>query len=211
MRVLFVCTANICRSPSAQWLLRDAVAGSPELTGRVEVRSAGTHALAGAQGCPVAAPMTDHWADHRAAPLTRELTAWADLILPMAREHRTAISELDPSTRSRTFTLRQAGRTADWVRQSGATLSAPDGAPLTARGLVAELDALRGHLPTLDPAQQPSPPPRWRLGGREAKPAPVHPDDVPDPHVLGSQWHPATAELLRDCVDSLVAVLRLAQ
>ena len=39
MRVLYVCTANICRSASAQRLLREGVAVSPELA-RLEARVA---------------------------------------------------------------------------------------------------------------------------------------------------------------------------
>lgn len=204
MRVLFVCTANICRSPSAQWLMRDTLARSPEL-GRVEVHSAGTHALAGAQGCRVAVPLADHWAEHRATQLTSELTGWADLILPMSREHRAAISALDPSTRSRTFTLRQAGRIADWLLASGAPLAAGD--------VVAQLDAGRGHLPAEEPAAQVGSARRWGFSGRRRPGVaePVHADEVPDPHVLGTQLHPVAADRIRDGVDALVALLRAAQ
>ena len=42
MRVLFVCTANICRSPTAEGVLRKLLANSP-LRDSVEIDSAGTH------------------------------------------------------------------------------------------------------------------------------------------------------------------------
>jgi protein-tyrosine phosphatase len=42
MKILFVCTANICRSPTAEGVFRKLVAGSP-LAGRIEMDSAGTH------------------------------------------------------------------------------------------------------------------------------------------------------------------------
>ncbi|MEX1198487.1 MAG: low molecular weight protein-tyrosine-phosphatase [Pseudohongiellaceae bacterium] len=48
VRVLFVCTANICRSPLAEGLLRHRLR-STELAGRVQVRSAGT--CVGQRGC----------------------------------------------------------------------------------------------------------------------------------------------------------------
>ena len=42
MNVLFVCTANICRSPTAEGVFRKLVANSP-LAGHLEIDSAGTH------------------------------------------------------------------------------------------------------------------------------------------------------------------------
>ena len=118
MRILYVCTANICRSASAQRLLRDAVAAAPELAG-VEVRSAGTAAFAGSPGCTIAPALIEGPQEHRSQPLTAELVGWADLILPAARDHRPAIMELAPTSRSRTFTMRQAGRIAAWMVDAG--------------------------------------------------------------------------------------------
>lgn len=42
MKILFVCTANICRSPTAEGVFRKLVAESP-LAGILEIDSAGTH------------------------------------------------------------------------------------------------------------------------------------------------------------------------
>jgi len=44
MRVLFVCTGNICRSPTAHGVLRD-LSRSRGLSDRIEVDSAGTHSF----------------------------------------------------------------------------------------------------------------------------------------------------------------------
>ena len=41
MKVLFVCTANICRSPTAEGVFRKLVANTP--LDRIEIDSAGTH------------------------------------------------------------------------------------------------------------------------------------------------------------------------
>jgi hypothetical protein len=54
--------------------------------------------------------------------------------------------------------------------------------------LVAELDAARGMAPA---APDPAPPRRrWRQSGQPS----VHPDDIPDPHELGPQWHDPSAQ-----------------
>jgi protein-tyrosine phosphatase len=41
-RLLFVCTGNICRSPSAEGVMRKLIVGTP-LEGRVDIDSAGTN------------------------------------------------------------------------------------------------------------------------------------------------------------------------
>ena len=78
MKVLYVCTANICRSPLAAGLLRQAAVPG------VQVASAGTRAVVGAPGCSVPS--------HRSSPLSREAIAWADLVLTAARDHQGAVA-----------------------------------------------------------------------------------------------------------------------
>ena len=51
LRVLFVCHANLCRSPLAEGLLRH-LAAARGLAGRVEVDSAGTYAMEGSPPHP---------------------------------------------------------------------------------------------------------------------------------------------------------------
>ncbi len=283
MRVLYVCTANICRSASAQALLRGAVEGSPGLTG-IDVRSAGTAAPLGSPGCSVAPALVGHAAEHRSQPVTAELIEWADLILPAARDHRGAIAELAPAARSRMFTLRQAGRIADWLVEAGMVTAAREragvsgagaperrgaavpGAPAWADGfpegdlradvqalpvepsarlewLLSEMDAARGMATASpdvsapagpaehqgrrfglrrrasrsaargDPAQGEAAPaevraPARQQGGRSAPdPDATHPDDVPDPHVLGMGLHPLAYEQIKASTDSFVRLL----
>jgi protein-tyrosine phosphatase len=239
VRVLFVCTANICRSPSAQWLLREAVAAHPELAG-VEVRSAGTRAVEGAPGCQVAPALAGHWAEHRSQALTPELIGWADLILTAGREHRAAVAGLDPAARTRTFTLRQAARFAHWLEDGAGGTAGPgdaaEGVPAAVGGVgegplagTAARVAPEGIVALLDSARGLAPPPddeanghagasRWSRRGRAGRrggsvaadggPAELHPDDVPDPHVLGTQWHAEAAERIAEAVAAVVALMR---
>ena len=54
--------------------------------------------------------------EHQSQPLTSELVQWADLVLTAAREHQSTVLSLDPDARAKTFTIRQAGRLAQWLQ-----------------------------------------------------------------------------------------------
>ena len=75
MQILFVCTGNICRSPMAAAIARDALARSGRRD--VEVVSAGTYALEGQRPTSDAAALAEEHGlslgEHRAQQLTREL------------------------------------------------------------------------------------------------------------------------------------------
>ena len=266
VRILYVCTANICRSASAQHLMLEAVAAAPKLAG-FEVQSAGTAARPGSPTCSVAPAMAGHAQEHRSRALTKELVDWADLVLPAARDHRSAIVAMAPSARAKTFTIRQSGRIADWILDSGMVMAAreraqsasgrsawaqrfPSGDPrrdvaplprdLAGRWpwLVVEMDAARGMASpahTTEPAGAAEPGRRFTIGrqrrakesadpGRaessggsrrgavhevQGSDAP-HPDDVPDPHVLGMGLHQQADEQIRASTDALVRLLLLA-
>lgn len=119
MRILYVCTANICRSASAQRLLSVAVSSyNSQASGGsvIEVASAGVAAIEGLPGCELApALQPDAWAAHRSRRLTVEHLEWADLILVATREHRRAAVQMCPAARERTYTILQAGQIADWL------------------------------------------------------------------------------------------------
>lgn len=106
-RVLFVCTANICRSAYADVAAR---AGAPK---GVEFGSAGTSALVGQ---PIDPPMAEQLqgigrpAEHRARQLTKGLADEADLILAMTSEHRRYILDVWPGLAQKTFVLGHAAR-----------------------------------------------------------------------------------------------------
>jgi len=227
MKVLYVCTANICRSASAAQLLGEylqqrGVAG-------VEIRSAGTQALAGMPGCSVAPALQG--VDHTSQPLTAEMLAWADLVLPAARDHLATIAGLNPRARQRVFTIRQAGRLAGWAVANGIVPAALARAGTTdadwsqqypaddprhfvaalpadqeGRGawVAEELDAARGLVP-LPAEPAPVKTSRWRRKATEE--VQTHPDDIPDPHELGEQWHEPAYRYLQEGTAQLADLL----
>jgi len=113
MRVLFVCTANICRSAYAELMARHVLGADPS----VEVGSAGTH---GYVDHPLDPPMADQLrargvdpAGFRSRRLTAAMVADADLVLTAEVAHRQRILEDRPEAFRRVFTLGQLARTLD--------------------------------------------------------------------------------------------------
>jgi protein-tyrosine phosphatase len=98
VRILFVCSGNICRSPFAEALARD-LTDQPD----VEFASAGTIALNGnavsATGIAVAAELGTDMTSHRATHLTAEVIETADLVYAMEEEHIASVLALDPGAR----------------------------------------------------------------------------------------------------------------
>ena len=102
--VLFVCTANICRSPVAaalfrQWLQREAVPGA------WRVESAGTWAVPGHAASiysqQVAAARGLDLAGHKSRLVDGLMLAAADVVLCMTRSHQEALRAEFPQHASR--------------------------------------------------------------------------------------------------------------
>ncbi|HET8717507.1 MAG TPA: hypothetical protein VFM50_07115, partial [Nocardioidaceae bacterium] len=125
LRVLFVCTANICRSAYAEQLARHLLDQSVGRDGgaddtandSVAFTSAGTH---GWTDHPVEAAMATELsrrgvsADGFASrPMTMRMVDEADLVLTAARSHRQFILDDRPAAVWRTFTVGQFARIVD--------------------------------------------------------------------------------------------------
>jgi protein-tyrosine-phosphatase len=95
VRIVFVCTGNICRSPMAEAIAREALGRSGPA---VVVESAGIAAIDGIPASEGArAVAADHGLDlsaHRARRLTAALAASADLVVAMTAGQATAAERL---------------------------------------------------------------------------------------------------------------------
>jgi protein-tyrosine phosphatase len=202
--LLFVCTANICRSPLAELHLGEALRGSA-FEG-ASIGSAGVRGLTGAAMCEVAAEALDdpaRAAGHEAREISRELIEQADLVLTMEKEQRGAVSRLAPGHQHKVYTLREAERLAAAVAEDR---ERP--APTTVAELAARMRALRGFVPIAPPEPEP---PRRRFGFR--RPAPVPVDDglsIDDGHNIGPEEHVRTAQAVRETVERFAAAVREA-
>ncbi len=112
LHVLFVCTGNICRSPTAERLA--AAYASHHQIPDFTASSAGTRAVVKHPIHPeaehVLARLGGDGADFAARRLTLRVASTADLVLTMTRAHRDSVLELAPQKLNRTFTLLEAAR-----------------------------------------------------------------------------------------------------
>jgi len=125
--VLIVCTANQCRSPMAEHILRARV---EEADLDWYVSSAGTHAVERSAIVPEASRILarrgiDATGFH-SRRLTGELIAGADLILTAEQKQRERVAALMPGAIRRTFTLRQFARLVDNPARDGVPMTGPD-------------------------------------------------------------------------------------
>ncbi len=103
-RILVVCVGNICRSPTAEYLLRERLASLD-----IQVTSAGLHAMADYPMDAMALQvMSDHGIDgaaHRARQIDTAMLRASDLVLGMEKTHVAAMMRLAPEASGKIFVL----------------------------------------------------------------------------------------------------------
>ncbi len=122
MRILVVCTANVCRSPMAEALLQRQL---DERDIDAEVESAGVRATGQPVHPLVVKTLSAGWGleinERTGRPLTNDMVNAADLVMTMAREHVREIVTAVPEVLPRAFTLRELVR-----RESELGIRPPD-------------------------------------------------------------------------------------
>jgi protein-tyrosine phosphatase len=148
-RVLLVCSANVYRSPLAEFSLRRLL---QQTRGQWLVGSAGVIARAGLPLNRRVAELLGEaespaWASRR---LSAGLITDSDLILTAEREHRAAVARLVPAAARRTWTLRQFARAA---------ADLPLGSVADGMELLAAVAQRRPHLQPIPPPEEDIPDP----------------------------------------------------
>ena len=177
--VLLLCTANQCRSPMAEVLLRHHLAA---VAVAATVSSAGLYeggVPATAHGRAAMASRGLDLEAHRSRQIDPEMVAAADLIIGMTREHVREVAVLDPSALAKAFTLKElVGRAEVMGPRSVDELVAPWIARLAGGRRCADLLGV-GHDDAID---------------------------VEDPVGRGSTDYEITANLLDDLLARFVAL-----
>lgn len=185
MRILFVCTGNMCRSPLAErltssWAEQRLGAGAAA----IHIRSAGTDARDGQPMDGRSAKALEELGGSpdgfRSALLRRGVAEDSDLVLTMSRRHRHNLLKHDPLALRRTFTLPEAVDLAEMADLQDVPLM-----PLgeRAREMAFRLNAARSH--------------------RRASPS----DDVPDPIGRPLDEHRRVADQIAGCLEPLMDAL----
>jgi protein-tyrosine phosphatase len=155
--LLFVCQANLCRSPMAERLARLRLAHDGA-TG-VDVMSAGTRALEGSPMHPVAmrvlAERGADPADFTSRQVTEKVLDDADLVLTATRHQRAVCVSLVPEMVACTFTLRQFGRMVAAARGESTQDNGPDALRDRMRRAVAARATLQPVAPEDDDLADP--------------------------------------------------------
>ncbi|HCX90463.1 MAG: phosphotyrosine protein phosphatase [Deltaproteobacteria bacterium CG12_big_fil_rev_8_21_14_0_65_43_10] len=101
--ILFVCTANICRSPFAEGALKKLLMGK-KVAG-IKVHSAGVSAVPGLPSPPdairIACELGVDITEHLSRPLSPSMVEEADIILAMSLFHREVILEMSPESENK--------------------------------------------------------------------------------------------------------------
>jgi len=188
LRVLFVCTGNICRSAIAEQVFRARYSGE-----NIEFSSAGVGALVG-RGMPEQAAEISRQLGgapdaHSARQITKEMIAESDLVIALSREHRSEIVRTHPRSNRYTFTLREFAR----VLESYAGDSEAKPIPRTA---AAAAGVFRGAVPIIASQR-----------GFAVQPASPEDDDVIDPYRREQEVYDRSGREISDAVDRITGVI----
>lgn len=210
-KLLFVCSANVCRSPTAAALLSRRLLAAGRLRD-VLVASAGTDAVPRQPWCPIDARHVD-----LVEPELAKLRSWtsckatpgrirhADLILCADRRVLNQVVRSSPENRSGAFTILEAAALVRAVTSSQWRAEADDmidgiqpvpeeGSPeVRLAWLVNEMDAARGQFP-----MPPRPRRAWPLRRSASDPT-----EIADIHHHGERAHRALLKQLGQATDAL--------
>lgn len=109
MKIMFICTGNICRSAMAEWMMKDKL--NKNNINNIEIFSSGIYAQNGDTPTYEAIEtMRENNIDlkqHRATNTTNSNINEMDLIFGMTQSHKNELAYLYPNLKDKIFTLKE--------------------------------------------------------------------------------------------------------
>lgn len=191
IRLLTVCTGNICRSPFAERMLQTELESLHP--GLFQVRSAGTGALVGHSMEDQSAALltafggsSDGFASRQLVPA---ILADTDLVLAMTVAHRGAVVQMSPRLLKRSYTMVELGRILRTIRRSGTDKVTTGNSPEQVQQRWQQLPVLAAEFRS------------------QSKPSTAG-DDVVDPYRRNSETHQQMVEEILPAMEEILAFER---
>lgn len=191
IRLLTVCTGNICRSPFAERMLQTELESLHP--GLFQVRSAGTGALVGHSMEDQSADLltafggsSDGFASRQLVPA---ILADTDLVLAMTVAHRGAVVQMSPRLLKRSYTMVELGRILRTIRRSGTDKVTTGNSPEQVKQRWQQLPVLAAEFRS------------------QSKPSTAG-DDVVDPYRRNSETHQQMVEEILPAMEEILAFER---
>ena len=111
MKVMFICTGNICRSAMAEVILKDKVSKDSKLKDKIQVFSAGTFAEDGEMSTEDAIEVMEEYGinlkEHRATNVASSNIKEMDIILCATVSHKMMLIRMYPELKDKIFTMKE--------------------------------------------------------------------------------------------------------
>ena len=109
MKIMFICTGNICRSAMADWLLKKKIKDLKKEN--IEVYSSGIYAYDGDISTWEAKEVMKEYEvdlkDHRATNIRNSNIKEMDLILCATKSHKIAVLDIYPELKEKVYTMKE--------------------------------------------------------------------------------------------------------